>query len=214
MGIYKRYCWVCWYGGRCWRLALSGSFASATNWGGIIGAGLLAFVFQRYGSKIMPAEGPYEIVAQGLLFIVAAWIVIFLFRLIFIAPFQVHREGQWRGPKLIYKEPKLACHAYLTPTDNNQPHKFRFLDAPPDAFIDFEIRFDTGAARDLTSICVACTPQQLPRFESHRDLSYTSGGILVNRRRDMCFTTFLREDADPFSIRIYVKSWTKPILTS
>ena len=80
---------------------LTGSFASVTNWGGIIGAGLLALVFQRYGGKIMPAEQPYEIVSQGLTYILAAWVAIFLARLIFVASFHIHREGQWFGKKFV-----------------------------------------------------------------------------------------------------------------
>ena len=97
----RKYCRLCWYGGRCWRIALTGSFASATNWGSIIGAGLLAFVFQRYGGKIMPAEQPYEIVAQGLMYILAAWVVIFLARLVFVAPFHSPRRAMVRDSVLL-----------------------------------------------------------------------------------------------------------------
>ena len=203
--LYRRYCRVCWYGERCWRIALRGSFASATNWGGIIGAGLLALVFQRYGSKIMPAEAPYEIVAQGLIYILAAWVVIFFFRLIFVAPFQISREGKWFGKKFVYREPKLAFHHYMPPEDNNRVFKFRFRDAPPFAQISY--KFVLEAPSNFLSIRVDAHPNGLPEFKSVNDSQYKSGTFGVNKNRDMYVKMFLEPGTSPFSVRIYVEAW-------
>jgi hypothetical protein len=54
------------------------------------------------------------------------------------------------------------------------------------------------------------TPVQLTKFESHTDFRYKGGGLLVNRRRDLCLTTFLHPNAEPVSIRVYIKSWESP----
>jgi hypothetical protein len=50
-------------------------------------------------------------------------------------------------------------------------------------------------------------PKQLRRFKSCDDLRYTRGSIRVNRNRDLCLSVFMRKDADPISIRIYVSGW-------
>jgi hypothetical protein len=206
-GAYKRYCHVCWYSGRCWRIALAGSFQSATNWGGIIGAGLLAFGLSLYGRQMMPAEGWAEIVIQGLLYIVAAWVVIFFARLFFVAPFLIHREGEWHGTTFVYREPKLAFHLYARPQNNNVAHRFTFRDAPPHSVVRYRIDFDAGSrARELISACVA-GDQSLPNFTDHKQLYYTKGGARVNKHQDMRITTFMRADADPFSVRVYVTGY-------
>lgn len=205
MGIYRRYCKVCWYGGRCWRFALVGSFASATNWGGVIGAGLLALGFQQYGQKLMPADRWYEIVAQGLLFIVAAWVVIFLFRLVFIAPFVIHREGEWHGHRFVYRQMKLGFHLYASPSKNNETFKFKFRDAPPFSLISYKIELDGRS--DFISLLVASNPSQLPTFTSEQEFQYTGGSIAVDRERNMCLRIFMRPDADAFSVRIWVRGF-------
>jgi hypothetical protein len=202
---YQRYCRICWYGGRCWRIASTGSFASATNWSGIIGAGILAFALQRYGRAPMIAETWYEIVGQGLLFIVAAWVVIFLFRLFFIAPFQVHREGDWYGKKFVYREPKLAFRVFVSPSDNNKVFKFTFPDAPPFAFIEYKYQLDGRS--DFISFQMAGHPSNLLDMKSEKDKQYTGGGIGVNKKREMFMKTFMRSDATPFSVRVYIHSW-------
>jgi hypothetical protein len=202
---YRRYCYVCWYCGRCWRFALRGSFQSASNWAGVLGTGFLAFLLERQGRKIMPAETWFETVAQGLLYIVAAWLLIFVVRLLFVAPFQIRAEGERHGTKFIYREPKLAFHRYVTRSNNNVIQRFRFRDAPPFTLIDYTIEFSGN--RHLVSICVAASPSQLPTFDDKSRLSYTKGSFPVGKNRDMFITTYLRAEADPFSIRVYVTGW-------
>ena len=109
--IYKRYCRVCWYGGRCWRFALTGSFNSAANWGGILGVGVIGATLHYFGFAVAGTEDWRAIVALGLFYIAVAWVVIFFFRLVFVAPFVINREGQWHGNEFIYREPKLGFHA-------------------------------------------------------------------------------------------------------
>jgi hypothetical protein len=209
LDVHQKFCRLCWFGGRCSRFALAGSFKSATNWAGILGVGLLGFVLHQYGHKLMPAEHWYEIAGQGLLYMLAAWVFIFLMRLI-ASPFMIHREGIWHRNKFIYREPKLAYHCYISPADNNKAHKFRFPDAPPFSFIEYEFRFGGPNTFESMSISLMCTPVQLPKFESHTDFRYKGGGLLVNRRRDLCLTTFMHPNADPVSIRVYIKSWESP----
>jgi hypothetical protein len=188
---YRRYCRICWYGGRCWRIALVGSFQSATNWGGILGIAILGFGLRYYfGRELMPAETWQETAVQGLFFIAAAWVVIFLFRLIFIAPFIIRREGTWYGDTFVFKEPRLAFHLYARPSENNIVHNFSFPDAPPFALVNYKIEFD--GPREFISGCVMADWRQLPDFKTPNDLYYTKGSIRVGKYRKMCMTTFMR----------------------
>jgi MFS family permease len=202
---FRRYCHVCWYGGRCWRIALTGSFQKAQNWGGILGVGLLGFLLQQFGKQIIPAESWGEIAVQGMLFIFAAWVAIFLVRLLFVAPFLVYREGDWFGNTFVYKEPKLAFRAYVSPAENNKPFKFRFSDAPPFAFIKYKIVLEGRS--DLIPLIVGAHPYATPNMSSVKDLQYTGGELTLNRNRDCYLKTFVRNDADPMAVRIYVHSW-------
>jgi hypothetical protein len=49
--------------------------------------------------------------------------------------------------------------------------------------------------------------KQLPEFQTYNQLSYTKGSIRVGKDRKLCMTTFMRPDADPFSVRIKVTGW-------
>lgn len=202
---YRRYCHVCWYCGRCWRFGLAGSFRSATNWGGILGVGLLGWLLSQYGHTLMPAGNWYEAVAQGLIYIAAAWVVIFLVRTVLIAPFAIHQDGEWHGTRFVYREPKLAFHRLVSPADNNHAFPFRFPDAPPFHLLNYKIELD--GRQDLISACVMAHPNQFPLFQSHEELRYGSGSIAVNKQRDMYLRVFMRHDALPFSVRIYVTGW-------
>jgi len=202
---YRRYCRVCWYGGRCWRIALTGSFQRAQNWGGILGVALLGFVLQQLGKQIIPAESWADIAAQGLLYIAAAWLLIFLVRLFFIAPFLIYREGDWFGNTFVYKEPKLAFRTYVSPAENNKIFKFTFPDAPPFAFTKYKIILEGRS--DLISVIVGAHPYATPDMKSENDLQYTGGEMTLNQNRDFYLKIFMRNDADPMAVRIYVHSW-------
>jgi hypothetical protein len=92
----------------------------------------------------MPPEGPTEILTQGLLYIALAWALFFVARLM-VSPFFVYSDGQWHGGKFVYKEPKLAFHAYVSHQVNNEVFKFRFRDAPPFSFIEYKFEIDAPA---------------------------------------------------------------------
>jgi hypothetical protein len=203
---YQRYCWVCWYAGRCFRVGLEGSFKSATNWAGVIGAGALAFLLSHYGHQIMPAQGWQEIVGQGLLYIVAAWVLIFAFRLVFIAPFIVHREGTWYGTKFVYREPKLAFHAFVSAADNNRLMAFRFLDAPPFCLLSYKVEIE-AKNKNFISLFVMSDPEQRADFASHDEFHYSGGSTRVGKKRNLFMKIFMRGDADPCSVRVYVTGW-------
>lgn len=202
---YKRYCHLCWLGQRCLRVATKGTFASATNWSGVIGSAALAFLLQRYGAKLMPAESPFEFVWQGLLLIALAWCLIFVVRLLFVAPFTIYRDGEWHGDKFVYAEPKLAFHAYVSPATNNKLFAFKFLDAPPFSLVEY--KFDIDAPSNFISIAVMAHPAQCPEFTSEMSMQYTKGGVRVNRQRNMFLRTFVKPDATPFSVRVYITGW-------
>lgn len=202
----QKFCRACWYGGKCLRFALVGSFKSATNWGGILGVGLLGFALQRYGRELMPAETWTEIIGQGLFFLLAAWVVIFFVRLL-ASPFMVYREGKWYGDRFVYREPKLAFHEYVSRTDNNKVFHFRFADAPPFSLIHYKFDFDpemTGV-----SIVLMAHPDQWPDFEKGHSVFYTHGSIRVGRKRDLYLKFHHKDSGCPLSIMVYVTGWSE-----
>jgi hypothetical protein len=202
--IYKRYCRVCWYGGRCWRFAWRGAFGNALNWGGIVGAGALGALLDAAGLKMTIAEGWQGIVLSGLLYTAVAFIAIFLLRLA-IAPFQIHREGIWHGTRFIYREPELAFHAVMSSANNNKVFQFQFLDAPPFSIISYKI--ETDGVLEMASICVMGHPKQLPTFTTDRDLRYSQGGFTLNKHREMFVKFFVNASTLPYSVRIYITGW-------
>ena len=203
---YRQYCRICWYGGRCYRIAIAGSFANATNWAGIIGIGVLGFLLQNFfGHKLVPAETWPAIVGQGLLFIAAAWVVIFVVRLLFYAPLVMHNEGKLYGNKFVYREPVLAFHEFISPKQNNREWAFQYRDAPPFSLIEYQIEID--GPREHHSACVGAHTYQVPIFKSHDEMRYTKGSVRVDRDRNLFARFFLRHDTDPRSARIYVLGW-------
>ncbi|HVV78559.1 MAG TPA: hypothetical protein VHD59_02950 [Pseudolabrys sp.] len=206
--IYRNYCHVCWLGGRCWRIATAGLFEKATNWGSILGLAVVALALQWTGRGLMLADSWQSAIAQTALFIVAAWFVLLFLRLVFYAPFVMYREGTWHGNRFVFREPKLAFHAFVSTADNNSTYAFRFPDAPPFSFINYKIEPD--GPRHYISVAVMAHEKQLPVMATEHDCRYTNGGIAVNKDRDLCMRTFLRPDATPFSVRIYVTGWENP----
>lgn len=154
---------------------------------------------------MMTADTIYEIIAQGLAYIALSWCVIFVFRLFLVAPFVIYKDGEWHGQKFVYLEPKLAVHAYVSEETNNKLFPFRFTDAPPFSVIYY--KFEIDAPSDFLSLIVIANPSQWSDFSGPADLFYTKGGIRVNRKREMFLKTFVRPNATPFSIRVYVTAW-------
>ncbi|WP_156433972.1 hypothetical protein [Bradyrhizobium retamae] len=204
MGVYRKYCRICWYSGKCMRFAIAGAYKSSLNWGGILGAGVIGAFAELRGFSFLPGEGWQGIVASGLIYTAVAFLVIFLVRLV-IAPFVIHRDGEWHGLRFVYREPQLGFSHYFKPSENNEVFRFRFKDAPPFSAITYKIVADGRS--DFFSIVVAAHEKGLIEFTTHSDFQYTGGTVAVNKDRDMCAKAFLRPDADPFSIRIYVHSW-------
>lgn len=104
------------------------------------------------------------------------------------------------------REPKLAFHAYLSSRVNNQVFKFRFPDAPPFSFVEY--KFEIDAPAQFISLMLMAHPSQCRDFTDATEHHYSGGGIRVNRARDMFLKVFVRAGASPFSLRVYVTSWT------
>jgi hypothetical protein len=77
---------------RCLQRAFWGSLSSALNWAGIVGVGAVG----GYLGRISDPQTWQQVVTWALVYTAAAWLIIFLFRLFFIAPFQTFKdiEGQ------------------------------------------------------------------------------------------------------------------------
>jgi hypothetical protein len=208
MDIYKRYCRFCWYGGKCLRFAVSGAYKSSLNWGGILGAGVIGGLADAGGFSLVAAEGWRGAVASGLVYTAVAFVVIFLVRVLIVAPFVIHRDGEWHGNKFVYREPKLAIHVYMSPKDNNRLYHFRFRDAPPFAMITYWI----AAERPNNFISIGLGPHpHMPDFQSESDFSHGGGSFQINKKQDLFFKAFVHPQNDPFSVRIYIHAWRNGI---
>lgn len=91
--LVRSYFWLCIC--RAWVGALS----SALNWGGILGAGVLGILLEYRASQITFGEGWQGVVLSGVAYTAAAWVVIFIVRLILVAPFLTWRDQKDRADK-------------------------------------------------------------------------------------------------------------------
>ncbi len=82
----------------CFVIAFRGSVQSASNWAGVVGFGSVGIGLWYFGVKFPAPEWPWDFVV-ALSYFFVAWVVIFLFRLIFVAPYQLYRK-YWRPPAL------------------------------------------------------------------------------------------------------------------
>lgn len=73
----------------CFSHALHGSLSSALNWASIVGLGVVGGFYQYLGLTMTDPHSWQEVVTWGLIYTGVAWAIIFLVRLIFIAPFQI-----------------------------------------------------------------------------------------------------------------------------
>jgi len=190
-----------WYCGRYLRFALRDSFKSALNWASILGVGALGAFVEWQRLHVTFAEGWQGVVLGAFVYTIIAWIVIFFFRLLFLAPLQVWREGKWYDGKFVYHEPKRAFVAYVSPTENKKVHHFKFSDAPPAAMISYKIETEWP---HLIVVDVGAHPKQI---EFSSGYPHGGGSMRVNRRRDMYVAITIRENTDPMSVRIYVIGW-------
>jgi hypothetical protein len=88
------------YLAKCFERALRGSLTSAFNWAGILGLGIVAAVYQYRGVTITDPHTWSEVTIWGLAYIAIAWVIIFIIRLIFVAPFQTFKETEVQRLKL------------------------------------------------------------------------------------------------------------------
>jgi hypothetical protein len=86
----------------CVEIALRGSLQSATNWAGVVGVAVVGAVLQYIMGQfqeLVPYPGWQGVVAAALIYIFAAWLVVFLCRLIFVAPYRLYQKYR-RPPAL------------------------------------------------------------------------------------------------------------------
>lgn len=153
---------------------------------------------------MISVEGWEGSLVSGLVGVGAAWVLLFLGRFIY-ALFFNFRDGEWHGNEFVYNKPQFAKHVFASPAINNKAHSFYFPDAPPHSLVKFKFEFD--GRREFISADVQSGWRALPNFTSHEQLRYEKGSIRVGKYRRMWMTTFMRHDADPFSVRVYVTGW-------
>lgn len=191
-----------WRAGLYFWYAASGTISRANSGQAAVTA-VAAGVLGYWGYKVTPGPGWEGPVAHAFVAFVVAWLIIFLVRLI-VAPWRVWKAGKWYGKRFVYDTPQLAYTAFIGPADNNKPHLFRFPDAPPNGFIYWIFEVDFNA---LTNVDVRCRSKQLMSYREPSGQQPQGGGFRLNNRRDMCMTTFLRADATPRTVRIFVTGW-------
>ncbi|MGO8921922.1 MAG: hypothetical protein ACLQF4_03175 [Xanthobacteraceae bacterium] len=74
----------------CFIRALRRSLSSALSWAGTIGVGVVGGTYEYQGLTMVDPHGWQEVVKWGLTYTAVAWIIIFVVRLVFVAPFQLY----------------------------------------------------------------------------------------------------------------------------
>ena len=198
---YDKYCWVCWKGGKCIRWASAHAVKRAANWAPIM-AGLLAWYLSPSGNDLIEPDTPLELVGQIILYVCLAYCLLFI-ALCAISPWMIERDGEWRGARYVYSEPKLAFHKFVGPSESGKDFTFRFPDAAPFSVVSYYIKPDT--AWNFVDVHVAATPAGMASMALMHQ--HQRGAIRVNHRRDLCCRLIIKENASPFSVRIYVTGW-------
>jgi hypothetical protein len=201
----QRCCYAAWWAGQCIRFAWRSSGSRANNWG-LVGAGVLGVAANASGVKVIFDQGIGGIFASGASGVVAAWILIFIFRLL-ISPWQIWKDGAWHGNHFIYNENRLVYTTTAQVADNNKAHQFRFKDAPPNALIHWYVEVTPTMAESQYD--VGCQPTSLLHLPRTGGFQPASGTTRVNRKRDMCIATFVKNDNIPRIIRLYVTGWER-----
>jgi len=142
---------------------------------------------------------------MALLFALPCYLLLNLVFAAFKVVWEERTKGEWIGRRFVYFEPVLARSEFVMAANNNKISKFRFKDAEPGSMIYY--KFQRDGPENFLALKLMAHPLQLYDFKSHRDYRYTSGGVRVGNRNEMCLKYFLYEAASPFQLRIYVTSW-------
>lgn len=98
-------------------LAWEDSLNNALNWSGIIGIGVMGAYYQTTGKKMVLGDDWISIVTVGLESAAVAWVVIFIFRLVFVSPYKLWKEAREKidqmTPFKTSKEIRIKLGAFL-----------------------------------------------------------------------------------------------------
>jgi hypothetical protein len=75
-------------------MAFRGASTGAASWAPILGAGLIGAAMHYRGEEMIFPDGPFGVVISAVVYTLAAWVVIFFIRAVFIIPFQL-----WSGER-------------------------------------------------------------------------------------------------------------------
>ena|ERR1700730_5054893 len=84
----RRYIW------ECIKIAWHGSIGLANAWAPLLGAAAIWLVLWLLGFEMIVPDRLNELVFVGIFCIGAAWLILFSFRLIFLAPYVLNRNAQ------------------------------------------------------------------------------------------------------------------------
>ena len=180
----------------CVEIAIQGSLRSASNWAGVVGVALVGAILQIWGQELVAHPGWQGVVAAGLIYIAVAWLVFFLFRLIFVAPYRLYQKYRRPpalehlnkfyvelGPLISRKLPKndaAAFEAYLQATNTWVSETAKWIEdnlgeAARAKFLDTTgmMAADTPGSRQRTTQQYNAEPQSLSQksVSSHRKRS-------------------------------------------
>jgi hypothetical protein len=136
-------------------LAWRGSISSALNWAGIIGVGIVGGYLERRGSQMSDPHAWQDVVKWGLIYTAVAWAIIFIVRLIIIAPFQLFKMKKDRADKLeglladIFAPESVI--ARLVELQQDGMKIYNDSDHAPDAYIDNLKRWEAEVEKLLTA---------------------------------------------------------------
>jgi hypothetical protein len=126
----RRYLW------ECIKVAWSGSINLANAWAPVLGAAVIWLALWLLGFEMIVPDRLPGLILVACSCIGAAWLVLFFFRLIVVAPYALHRDAQ---RKTIEAEARLRVYEL----DKVQLELLAFRREPGEAnkiFLDFRVR--------------------------------------------------------------------------
>ncbi|MDP1750055.1 MAG: hypothetical protein Q8L22_11395, partial [Reyranella sp.] len=193
---------VRWFVWRCIRIAFRGSIPSANNLSPIIWPLLALLLFEAGGRKLIFADGPEGQIVGALAAIGAAWVIVFLVRLV-LAPWHLKREGKWLGNEFIFHVPKVALLTKWLPQDNGHPKPFSISDAPPGCYVIYEPKQDSPGY-------FSCTLDMHPRGGGFNLAEFRlGGGSILYDGKPLWLFGYVQPDSTGVIVRILIKGYTR-----
>lgn len=130
---------------------------------------------------------------------VPIWIGINILRVPALISKEERENGEWFGPRFVYRAPRLVHAVQVGPRDNERFLPFHIDDAEPDSFVQLKLEHDGGLA-------VAGAGLIKQPVHGHGVIRETRYGVRLSGQSSRLYVE-CPENSDPTVVRVYMLSW-------